>query len=546
MRALAAVVATVLCVAGCDDGAARDAERDAGERDDSGASDASAPAIQRGLTIATAKGNLRGAQVGATRVFQGIPYAAPPVGALRWRAPVPAEAWDGTLDATAPGPMCPQFVPIVGNVDDRGDEDCLSLNVWTPEPAPKTPLSVMVWIHGGSFEIGSGAEPQYDGRLLSERGDVVVVTINYRLGPLGFLAHPALEADDPDGGAGNWGIRDQQLALRWVHDEIAAFGGDPGSVTVFGESAGAMSACVHLVAPESRDLAQRVIMESGVCVRGDGTRAPVQSAEQAHELGARFAKGVGCDADGDVAGCLRALSAEDALRWTENAADFLSEVRWRPVIDGKVIPDAPEAMIADGDWSGVPIVLGTNRDELALFVAPPLGMPIATRDAYVALVAAQYPGRADEVLAQYPADDDAAANDAFVRLMSDWIFTCPTRTLARAAADVGGATYLYSFEQVPSNSIFGDIGVFHAAEIPFVFGTSSPLGGADSAPALSEAMQNYWTAFAHAGDPNGGDLEAWPRYETASDKHMVLALPLVAGVGLRREACDFWDAFAAP
>lgn len=546
MRTLVAITAMVLAFAACADAASRDEEGDAGDLGDAGVRDGGPMEVPRGLTIATSRGRVHGAQVGATRVFQGIPYAAPPVGDRRWRAPVPAEAWDATLDATAPGPMCPQFIPIVGNVDERSDEDCLSLNVWTPEPAPTAPLPVMLWIHGGSFEIGAGSDPQYDGRLLSERGHLVVVTINYRLGPLGFLAHPALEADDPDGGAGNWGIRDQQLALRWVWEEILQFGGDPGNVTVFGESAGAMSACVHLVAPDSRNLVRRVIMESGVCVRGDGTRAPVQSPEQAHELGARFAKGVGCDADADVAGCLRALSAEAALRWTENAADFLSEVRWRPVIDGEVIPDAPEAMIADGDWGRSPVLLGTNRDELALFVAPPLGMPIATRDAYAAIVEAQFPGRADEVLAQYPAEDDASANDAFVRMMSDWVFTCPTRALARATSDAGVPTYLYSFEQEPSNSIFGDIGVFHAAEIPFVFGTASPLGGADSAPELSLAMQDYWTAFASTGDPNGGDPEGWPRYDTARDRHMVLALPLASATGLRRDACDFWEAFAAP
>jgi para-nitrobenzyl esterase len=279
----------------------------------------------------------------------------------------------------------------------------------------------------------------------------------------------------------------------------------------------------------------------------------VQSPEQAHELGARFAEGVGCAAEADVAACLRALDTAELLRWTENAADFLAaEVRWRPIVDGAVIPDAPEVMIAAGDWNQAPVLLGTTRDEFALFVAPPLGMPVATRDDYRALVEALFAGRAEEVLAQYPADDDAAANEAFVRMLSDRVFTCPTRELARAAEGAGGAAYLYSFEQEPSASLFGDIGVFHAAEIPFVFGTSSPLGGADTAPELSRAMQDYWTAFAHAGDPNartpstdaGAVRKPWPAYDVESDEHMVLALPLSTASGLRREACDFWAAFA--
>lgn len=296
--------------------------------------------------VTTASGDLQGAVVGATRVFLGVPYAAPPVGELRWRAPQPHAPWAEPRDATARGPSCPQ--PDFMNGVVAGDEDCLTLNLWAPVGAARAP--VMLWLHGGGYFVNSGGDPGYDGQRLSEATGSIVVTINYRLGALGFLAHAALADEDPAHlTAGNYGHEDQRAALEWVRDNIAAFGGDPANVTLFGQSAGATSTCLHMLSPRSSDLFQRAIIQSGDCGAFPKPELEDQSAQVASALG--------CDVEADVLACLRAKPADEIV-WTT--------IDWGlgPVVDGWNIVVDPRAALAEGAIaSEVPVIMGTTRDE---------------------------------------------------------------------------------------------------------------------------------------------------------------------------------------
>lgn len=471
--------------------------------------------------VVTTSGVVRGARAGTTWAFKHIPYAAPPVGDLRLRAPAPATCASGELDATALGPACPQLDEDSALV---GDEDCLHLNLWAPSTA-SAPRPVLVWIHGGGNTVGTAVDPLYDGRRLAETSDAIVVTFNYRLGQLGWLADASLA--NTDGAVGNYGTLDQLAALRWVRDNIAAFGGDPDTVLVFGESAGARNTCTLLAAPGAAGLFHRALIESGACKFLD-TRAQAQATADA------VATALACT--GDRAACFRAATVDAILRANAQPVGALSSSTYGSVIDGVTLVEQPEAAIRAGRHHAMPIAIGANADETG--AVAPLTLSLAQ---YETLVRAQYGALADMVLAQYPAASYPSPRAAYVRLTTDARFVCPSREIAvAAAAGQTAPVYRYFFQY--RGSPFGAV---HGLDVPFVFGTFDALltaGGQPYQPtandlALSAAMQGYWARFARTGDPAG--TPAWPRYG-AGDPTLVLDQTITATSGVRTADCDFW------
>ncbi len=489
-------------------------------------------------TVCIHQGWVHGLSEGAACTYLGIPYARPPVGTLRWAAPQAADGWDGVREATAYGHACPQ-VPDV-SMAPTTSEDCLFLNVHGPAAARSELLPVLVFMHGGGFF--GGASNVYGGQGLSEMGPAVVVTTNYRLGALGFFAHPDLDRQREAEPSGSDGIRDQQQALRWVQDNIASFGGDPDNVTLFGESAGSSSVCIHVVSPGSRDLARRFIMESGVCTGGVANEIAPLPREAMYSLTQQMAAEF-CPGASDVLGCLRGLPADQLLLWApaaDSGSTGLGLTTWRPVIEGAggVLPEHPDALIASGDFNPGEIIVGFNKNEYALFAA--FAGSAWTVAEMRTLVDQRYGNRTDEIMALYAPDDSVDANQAYITLMTDVMFRCPSRRFARAMSAKGTTVYLYSFEQGTAQ---------HTDEMVYVFGPECFGNGLMSVfrpiwPAsLLEAFPRYWGNFAFDGDPNGSGLPSWPRYEATSYQHMVLVDPLSVGSGLQQAPCDFWDGY---
>lgn len=511
------------------------------------------------FTVTTTSGDVIGKLDAKTRAFLGIPYAAPPTGANRWRAPQPVTPWTTPRDATTPAKVCPQIQVGGTTIDKRSDEDCLTLNVWIPDPPATGSLPVMVWIHGGAFVFGAGSEPFYDGSTIATAGNVVVVTINYRLGALGFLALPALTAEDSSHAtSGNYGFEDQQAALRWIKDNIAAFGGDAGKVTLFGESAGGYSVCSHLVAPGSKGLFHGAISESGYCSGYLG-----QTRDAAYANGEALARVLGCTDASKVLECLRGKTPDDFLHAFDNAGPDLpgglffqgsgaigdggaikGSQRWNPVTDGDVIP----VRVADvgPSFNKVPFVLGTNADEGTIFTSPTLfkATPVADDAEYqAALPRAFGPTVAPSIAAQYPVSAFPSANDALNALVTDGFFACPGRRLARNAAAAGTTVYMYAFHHAPEVPLFMGLGSFHAAEFTYVFGFDTPLATTqpDEKP-LADLMRGYWTRFATSADPNGTGAPTWPKYDATGDQVLGLNVAKSAAeTGYKKAKCDFWD-----
>lgn len=495
---------------------------------------------------------LAGAVVGVTRggahVFYGIPYAAPPVGDLRFRAPSAPAPWSEPRDATSPGAFCPQREPTAP-LDPRGGESegCLELNVFTPDLDPAEPLPVMVFFHGGSFTIGAANSELYDASALAARG-VVVVTVNYRLGLAGFLAHPALDAE-ADGSSGMYGILDQQASLRWVRDNAASFGGDPSRVTIFGESAGATAVCLHYFAPASRGLFHAAISQSGGCIGEGDLLIGAASHDAARVRGVEVATELGCaGTDAAAAACLRALSADalvDAIRVGSLPEANLTYgvLAVGPNVDGTVLTDSPVASLASGEHAAVPFLVGTNRDEGTFFSDDAL---ITTELELATALAQLVPGHGDDLTALYvPADHGSplAAYDAAVR---DLGFACPTRALARGLAEDGVDVYLYELNQTNAGAVALDLGVMHGIDLLYVFGnTPLPFTRPSAAERnVTESMQSYWTRFGATGDPGGEGAGAWPVFD-ASERYLELAEPPVPRTEPHRAACDaLWAALA--
>jgi len=439
--------------------------------------------------------------------FKGVPYARPPVGTLRWRAPQPAEGWDGERDAGEVGAICIQ-PPANG---DTGvgplpmSEDCLTLNVWAPAERAQ-PLPVMVWIHGGGFNNGSGTAALYDGTRLAKRG-VVVATINYRLGRLGFFDHPALAAERGQGEpGGNYGMMDIVAALEWVRDNAAAFGGDPGNVTVFGESAGGAAVTRLMISPAARGLFHKAVVQSGLG-RDSGVPLDRPSAiggPSLQDRGVAFARTVGAR----TADELRAIPAEALLKPAPNfyGGDNL-------VIDGQLVTEDVEAAFAAGREAPVPLIIGTNSAEF-WWIRPSEISP------YYSIDDALTSQERVDLYASYGGEDGYRAH-----VVSDLAFNEPARHLARLHAAHGHPTYLYRFDVVPDSNPEPSGGATHASERPYVFDNlhtvGRPMGARDDRAA--KAMADYWARFAKIGDPNGEDRPVWPEFGAERDRLLEFA-----------------------
>jgi para-nitrobenzyl esterase len=500
---------------------------------------------ESGLVSGTIEGG------GLVRVYRGIPYAAPPVGRLRWRAPQPVAAWPGVRQATEFGAACPQTDRPMLPQERLGktSEDCLTLNVWAPVSPPSRRVPVIVWIHGGAFTQGSGSLPVYDGEGMARRG-AVVVTFNYRLGPFGFFAHPLLTRESGHDTSGNYGLLDQVAVLRWVQANIRGFGGSPDRVMVAGESAGAVSVGCLLVSPEARGLFASAILESGspygVTQYLRDAPAGDESMEQVGEL---IARRLGCDREDDVLAALRSRSVDEIMNASHPASPFFGEgIRFGPVIDRWLIPDRPATLLANRRQARVPVLVGSNLDEGSIFVAPLQGFDA---DAYRRFIRVTFRTRADDVLARFPVARDSDVKPVLSRLLGDSAFVAPARRLARDTAALGERAYLYSFTRVPPGPVAARLGAFHGAEIPFVFGTFARVyregtpDVEDADRALSEAMMGYWLRFAATGNPNGEGAPGWPRYGSRSDMSLELGDEIRPRRGVAREICDFFDRVAA-
>lgn len=455
-----------------------------------------------GIEVHTRSGPVRGTG-SDVKVFKGIPYAAPPVADRRWRPPVAPTSWTAVRDATEFGPQCPQTargrLALLGTAR-APNEDCLTLNVWTPASSTDDGLPVMVWFHGGGFAVGSGAWPEYDAEALARRG-VIVVTLNYRLGALGFLAHPALSRESEAGVSGNYGLLDQIAALRWVQDNIGSFGGDPGNVTVFGQSAGGTSIAIHARSSLARGLFQRAIAQSG----GYGLAGPAPRLREA-DYGFPSAEAHGNAAAPDIEQ-LRLLSAEEVLEKLPSAPT-LSARGWLygPVVDGHVFADN---LAGARNQPHVPLILGYNSDE-GFFWANDAPNTVSE---YVDLVRALFPSEiASEVLARYPARDDGEVRPTVLRMFGTYRIVTGIVAAGRASS-ARNTVYMYRFSRMAPVSRSRWSGAAHTAEIPYVFDhTDDRTEFEDSDRTIAAAMAGAWVQFAKTGDPNGEGLPRWPPY----------------------------------
>ena len=495
------------------------------------------------LLVNTDKGAVQGMSAGAARLFLGIPYAAPPIGPLRWKPPQPAAAWttprDGSIKgATAMTAPCTQF-DVFGNFNPMSSEDCLYVNVWAPLPVTsKAP--VMVFIHGGGFTSGSGGDPTYDGTHLASTQGVVVVTMNYRLGPLGFLGHSGLAAEDTTHPwAGNYGLEDQRAALQWVQTNAAAFGGDPANVTIFGESAGGFSVCFHMLSPASKGLFARAIVESGSCA------IPVPDAAAGNAQATRLATALGCSgSDSAQLTCMRGKSAKDVVSILPLKPEILfgAGEQWSPIAEGHDVPGQPIALLKSGTFTKVPLLIGTNHDEGAIFFL--FGGKISTDAQYKTALEQTYTtAGGDSIYAKYPSASFASPQKALETVIADATFVCPARRLARASAAATQPTFRYEFERAPTTMV-GNLGSTHSMELPFVFGNVyigfDPTVDPND-KLVANAMQAAWAKFAASGSPSVTGGFTWPAYDTMSETYAILDAPLSTGTKLHNDVCDYWD-----
>ena len=466
-----------------------------------------APAIAANPVVEAPAGTLEGKTVGKVREYKGIPFAQPPVGPLRWKAPQPLPAWPGVRKAQSFGAACiqprPAAVHIYANPPAKISEDCLTLNIWAPEDAKDAP--VIVWIHGGALTTGYSHEGMYDGAKLAARG-AIVVSINYRLGVLGYLAHPALSAESPDGVSGNYGVLDQIAALEWVKANIGAFGGDAGNVTIAGESAGALSVMYLMASPKARGLFHKAIAQSAYMISTPSLKEERHGEAAAEATGLRVAAALG-------ANDLTSLRAMDATALSDGALKA-GYFPWG-TIDGKILPRQLVDTFDRGEQAPVPIIAGFNIGEIRSLrmLAPPVP---ANAAAYEAAIRERYGDLADAWLKLYPAKD---LGEAILATPRDAMYGWTSERLAIKQTALGQPSYLYLFDHgYPAASEAGLHG-FHAAEIPFVFGTAGDtppywpkIPDTVAERRLATAMGDYWVSFAKTGKPEAAGQAAWRAY----------------------------------
>lgn len=470
-----------------------------------------------GTIVRSQSGVLEGVD-GDVRAFKGIPFAAPPVGPMRWRPPQPPQPWSGVRSAKEFGKSCPQ----PGGAPDAMSEDCLTLNVWTPRDAEGLP--VMVWFHGGGWRRNSGASPRSNGAAMARRG-VVVVTANFRLGILGFLAHPALSAESPEGVSSNYALRDQIAALEWVRDNIDAFGGDPANVTGFGQSSGAQAVCDLILSPRARGLLAKGIMQSAPIMRPGYTQMTLSQAEQD---GRRY---------GDDIAALRAASPAQLMAMIppldpETRANIGNALY--PVRDGVILPLDEKTAYETGQVARIPIIVGNNTDEGRHYARE---VPVRTLDAYPRYLRARFGRNAEEAQGLYPAHDDESANYAQGVVTSDTSLSWGVRSMARSMSRLA-PTYRYLYAHPRAG-----LAPTHGEEIPVLFGNELDGGGRPSAftpddAHVSARMMQAWVDFARTGNPNCETLH-WPRYDADREQYLQIDRDFATGSGWRDAHIDF-------
>jgi len=490
----------------------------------------------------TSCGDYQGNDRGNSWSFLGIRYAAAPNGPLRWRSPESPACPSGTVTANAYAPVCPQLDRDSGAPE--GDEDCLALNVFTPKstfPAGRKP--VLVFIHGGGNVVGSAREEVvpgrllYDGAALAEASGNVVVTLQYRLGPLGWLVHPALDAEAPDTRSGNYALEDLVAALKWVRRDIAAYGGNSDRVMIFGESAGGVNVCALLASPAAAGLFTSATIESGGCI--------ADTRSTALTTGTTLADNVGCSTASDIPTCLRSKTAAELLMALPPQVSIVgSQAPYQPNVDGTLLPTAPLEAIRNGQHNRVPVVIGTNADETGRDV------PLTFSEAqYQLVLTSTFPNpvvRA-QVANLYSSASFGSARRAYVALTSDLKFICPSRTIARALATAQTEpVYRYFFIEVPDAPASSVYGAVHGLELLYVFGVLDIQGYSPTAAeqSLSTSMQGYWGGMAANGTPSAAGAPAWTPYEAGRDNHLVFdAAALAMSEGVNTARCDFWATF---
>ena len=465
------------------------------------------------IRVKTDKGDVEGSYTADHEVlaFKGIPYAAPPVGDLRWQPPQPAEKWKHTLSAKEFGSHCMQSVAYADMIfhDPGPSEDCLTLNVWAPAKAQRGSLPVMVWIYGGGFAAGGTSEARQDGQFLAHR-DVVIVSMNYRLGIFGFFVHPELAAESPQHASGNYGLMDQTAALTWVRDNIANFGGDPSNVTIFGESAGSFAVSAQMASPLARGLFNKAIGESGAAFSSGAI--PFQSRETREERDVAFAKTAYNTSN---LADLRKLSAEVILQGA-TAKKTGNPVRFGPDVDGYFLPDSVPNIYAAGHQAHVPLLAGWNADEVRSQITA--GKTPTTVETFTATAHTQFGDKAEDFLALYPASTDAEAVTSAGDFASDKFIAYSTWRWLEAQSQTGDSPiYRYRLDLSSPGDKYhpASFGAFHSDDIEYVFGTLDSRNIAVWRPEdrkLSELMGEYWTNFARTGDPNNTGLPVWPTY----------------------------------
>ena len=510
-------------------------------------------------TIAIEGGKISGLTLGENKdvwAFKGIPYAKPPLGPLRWKPPQPVGAWEGVRQSNEFGPACmqPGILKAMGvDLGEKFSEDCLSLNVWTAAKSADERRPVMMWIHGGGNVAGASTEPSTDGEALARQG-VVVVSINYRLGIFGFFAHPMLSKESSYNVSGNYGLLDIIAALKWIQKNIQAFGGDPGNVTIWGQSAGAYNVCYLMATPFAKGLFHRAIAESGHALApltNRHLREGWYGLEPMEKQGERLAKDLGCSDAADPVTALRSLSAEKLLgaskgvMFPSGASAYPPGNTFGPVIDGWVLPDDVQTIFEEGKQNLVPLLVGATANEATIFFPK---SPFDNVEAYRTMLKNTFGKFADDILAKYPANEPTEIRKSFVDYAGDLWFLPGARRFVRAMEKAGGKAYLYLFSMAWPGPMAA-AGAYHGSEIVFVFDNIDLVKAKGKVPfeekhqALAKVMSGYWVQFAKTGNPNKEGLVEWPSYDSSKDQYIELGEVVKVGQGLRKDKLDLWDKF---
>ncbi|MDD1727509.1 MAG: carboxylesterase family protein [Methanospirillum sp.] len=460
--------------------------------------------------VKTDAGSISGIQENGLRVYLGIPFAAPPTGDLRWKPPAPVKPWNGVKETKAYCLACPQ--PIAADPSLNMSEDCLYLNVWTPAKSADEKLPVMVFLYGGAFGKIAGSMPLYNGTALAEKG-VVVVIPNYRVGALGFLAHPDLDRESAYNSSGNYGLLDQIAALQWVQRNIEAFGGDPSKVTIFGQSAGGESILIHLASPMSKRLFEQAIVESATLWANGAEIDAIYSKADAEQLGETFAKSLGYSGP-DAITQMRRLNYQNitnATPWPNSSFQIVNSKHFEPTIDGWLIPDAPDNVFRLHNETPLPLMIGQNADD-GTTLAADANMTVPE---YITYIRNRFGKDADSVLANYPANSTQEVQYRLEQIMTRYDFADAAKFVAGSMSDLDRNTYLYRYSYVLPGQPYG---AFHGSETILLFKVPIPPNPENTL--VSDNLIDLWIRFAKTGDPIGGMDVTWPQYTQTDDRYL--------------------------